>query len=189
MPRPSSAQVSAQMAPSTRSAGRQAAHPVVVNYCYGARHDRSTAEIWPVDYPRGSFASVLHAARSFYHKRAAASLCPLAGRLSAACTPDLPFSLPDEARAPPPRFIARQSQASPKPNTMSLATSSSPTARVADGKPAFCVFDNKTIDAIVDAKPTSAAFAAAAARPTKRENTARRRASAPSTAAALLESR
>ena len=43
--------------------------------------------------------------------------------------------------------------------------------RVADGKPAFCVFDNKTIDAIVDAKPTSvAAFGRVAGiGPTKRE--------------------
>ena len=43
--------------------------------------------------------------------------------------------------------------------------------RVADGKPAFCVFDNKTIDAIVDAKPTSvAAFGRVSGiGPTKRE--------------------
>ena len=43
--------------------------------------------------------------------------------------------------------------------------------RVADGKPAFCVFDNKTIDAIVDAKPASvAAFGRVAGiGPTKRE--------------------
>ena len=41
--------------------------------------------------------------------------------------------------------------------------------RVADGKPAFCVFDNKMIDAIVDAKPRPSRPAASPARPDERE--------------------
>ena len=98
--------------------------------------------------------------------------------------------LPNQARTPTARVLAKSELKTPRAKTAPADTKSpkkrdaaAPATmslrdklvayrkRVADGKPAFCVFDNKTIDAIVDAKPTSvAAFGRVAGiGPTKRE--------------------
>ena len=145
--------------------------------CYGSRAPRARSPDGRrslIEPPWFRLVSYMPLDRSHEARRRASACVTARWTFGCAAAATTPFLAPDEARAAA-AIYSKQSQAQSQPkkpkNTMSLRDKRvAYRKRVADGKPAFCVFDNKTIDAIVDAKPTSvAAFGRRGIGPTKRE--------------------